>query len=173
MNNIRLYSILITCLIHLSFFAQGKETKVSNEAFNGMLKELLQHSVTEVLPEDCNNREEILYLDTRERKEYDVSHLPNAKWVGYTTFAKKRINDIPKDTKIVVYCTVGYRSEKIAEKLLKMGYQNVANLYGGIFEWIHSGKNVVNDSITNNVHTYNKEWAQWVDGSIANKIYEK
>ncbi len=42
---------------------------------------------------------------------------------------------IGEESKVVVYCSVGYRSEKIAEKLKAAGYKNVFNLYGGIFEW--------------------------------------
>jgi rhodanese-related sulfurtransferase len=73
-------------------------------------------------------------IDSREKREFEVSHIDNAVWVGYDTFKMKRIKHIPKDQKIVVYCSVGYRSEKIAEKLIKKGYTKVSNLYGGVFE---------------------------------------
>ena len=169
-NKMRFKLIMVSFLLGVSFFAQGQK-KVTSEAFNTMLQSLLQHSVPEVLPMDCVTSTEVVYLDAREKKEYEVSHLPNARWVGYNTFKLKKVQDIDKNTPIVVYCTVGFRSEKIAEKLLNAGYSNVANLYGGIFEWMHAGKTVMNDSITQNVHTYDKEWSQWFDENSGNKIY--
>lgn len=166
----RLKFILISFLLGISFFAQGQK-KVSNEAFDTMLQSLLQHSVPEVLPKDCVTSTEVIYLDAREKKEYEVSHLPNAQWIGYESFQLKNIKHIQKDHKLVVYCTVGFRSEKVTEKLIAAGYTNVANLYGGIFEWMHTSNNVVKDSVTKNVHTYNKEWSQWLSEGVGNKIY--
>ena len=166
----RLQFVLASFLLGFSFFAQGQK-KVSNDAFDTMLHSLLQHSVPEVLPEDCNTYNEIIYLDARENKEYQVSHIQNAEWIGYDSFTLKNVKHIPKDKKIVVYCTVGFRSEKVAEKLIKAGYTNVANLYGGIFEWMHTDNKVMNDSITKDVHTYNKEWSQWLAKDTGNKIY--
>lgn len=162
--------LFLLLTLGISFFAQGQK-KVSNEKFDNMLQSLLQHSVTEVTPEECATSTEVLYLDAREKKEYEVSHLPNAKWIGYTNFKLKRMQNIPKDTKIIVYCTVGLRSEKIAQKITNAGFSNVSNLYGGIFEWMHMGKKVMNDSVTKNVHTYNKEWSQWLNDNTGNKIY--
>lgn len=166
----RLHIIIVSFLLGVSFFAQGQK-KVTNEAFDTMLQSLLQHSVPEVLPEDCSTSTEVIYLDARERKEYETSHLPNAQWVGYDTFRMKNVKSIPKDQKLIVYCTVGFRSEKVAEKLIKAGYTNVANLYGGIFEWMHTDNKIVNDSVTKNVHTYNKEWSKWLQEGTGNKIY--
>jgi rhodanese-related sulfurtransferase len=41
---------------------------------------------------------------------------------------------------------VGYRSEKVTEKLQKAGFTQVSNLYGGIFEWVNQGYPIVNQS---------------------------
>jgi len=51
-----------------------------------------------------------------------------------------------------------------------MGYSNVSNLYGGIFEWVHQNKNVYqNNSTTQKIHTYDKEWSKWL--KKGEKIY--
>jgi len=65
---------------------------------------------------------------------------------------------------MVVYCSIGYRSEKIGEKLLRLGYKNVYNLYGSIFEWANEKYQLVgsNGKTTNRVHSYNKSWSKWV-----------
>lgn len=154
-------------LISFTVFSQKKTV---NTEFSEMLNILLSHSVKEVLPNEIVNENNVLFLDAREKKEYDVSHIKNAKWIGYNTFKTKRIKDIPKDKPIVVYCTVGYRSEKITEKLQKMGYANVSNLYGGIFEWVHQNKKVYIDTLTTEkIHTFNKDWSKWLEKG--KKIY--
>ena len=118
-----------------------------------------------------NSTEKIILLDTRSKDEFGVSHLPNAYFLDSDDFETEKVNRIKRDTPIVVYCTVGYRSERIGEKLLKMGFINVHNLYGGIFEWVNNGNSVVNSSshVTDSVHTYNKNWSQWLVKGV--KVY--
>jgi len=108
-----------------------------------------------------------ILLDAREAKEYNVSHLKNAVFVGSDHFKlKETLKKLPKDknTKIVVYCSLGIRSETIAHKLMKEGYTNIYNLYGGIFEWKNNNFQVV-DTLGNNtekVHTFSKSWSKWL-----------
>ncbi len=156
-------------IIYVVFLWSGllfAQKQVSNAAFGEMLANLLQHSVHEVLPNEIEDTTSVLFLDAREKKEFKVSHIKNATWVGYSTFKLKRVKNIAKDTPIVVYCTVGYRSEKVAEQLKEAGFSNVSNLYGGIFEWMHQHKKIhcKNQDIeeTENVHTFDEEWSQWL-----------
>jgi rhodanese-related sulfurtransferase len=97
------------------------------------VKKLYRNSVPVVRNAQVSTRATL--LDTREREEFNVSHLPRARWVGYDDFDLKRVANIPKTDTIIVYCSIGYRSERIGEKLKKAGYTNVYNLYGGIFQW--------------------------------------
>jgi len=105
----------------------------------------------------------LVFLDTREAEEYAVSHIPGARLVPYNGFKVESLEAIPKDAPIVVYCSVGYRSERIGEKLLEAGYTNVHNLYGGIFNWYFEGGELVNmnNDSTDRIHTYNKKWSKW------------
>jgi rhodanese-related sulfurtransferase len=110
-------------------------------------------------------------LDTRSYREYEVSHIEGAIWVGYDEFELSKLTSISKDKKVVVYCSVGYRSGKIGEKLTKAGYTQVYNLWGGIFDWVNKGKPVVNDKgATNLIHGYNKKWGKWL--TRGEKVYE-
>ena len=108
-----------------------------------------------------------ILLDAREIKEYKVSHIKNAIFVGYDHFKmKEALTKLPKDknAKIVVYCSLGIRSEIVAHQLIKKGYTNVFNLYGGIFEWKNNNFEVI-DTLGNNtekVHTFNKDWSKWL-----------
>ncbi|GAA3510298.1 hypothetical protein GCM10022393_24450 [Aquimarina addita] len=162
------YFFLLAFTITLStIFSQEK---VMDIAFDTMLRDLLSHTVQEVVPEDIKGEYNILFLDAREKSEFKISHIENAKWVGFTNFNLAQVKDVSKDQKIIVYCSVGYRSEKIAEKLERDGFTDVSNLYGGIFEWVHQGKNVFDKKgETEKVHTFNKEWSQWLQKGV--KVY--
>jgi len=107
----------------------------------------------------------LLILDTREPKEYKISHIKNAIYVGYDNFSISSMSKYSKSgVTIVCYCSVGYRSQKIAEKLLKSGYKKVYNLYGVIFNWVNEG-NAIEDSNgneTKKIHGYSKDWSKWL-----------
>jgi len=106
-----------------------------------------------------------ILLDARERKEYDVSHIPGALYLGYKKPQYDILDNINKDELIIIYCSIGYRSEKIGQKLKKKGYKNVLNLYGSIFEWANRDYPLYNnqDQVVKQIHGYNKKWSQWVD----------
>lgn len=114
----------------------------------------------------------LVLLDTREAEEYAVSHLRGAVHVGYKEFDKNAVADLPKDAEIVVYCSVGKRSEEIGERLKKTGFTNVQNLWGGIFDWTNCGYPVVNsegDEVCR-VHPYSPIWGLWINK--CEKTYE-
>ena len=144
-----------------------------NPKFDKTIANWLSFTVPTVSPNDVKKMNNTLVLDAREREEYDVSHLPNAVFIGYKNFEKNTLSDIPKDKPIIVYCSIGYRSEKIGEKLQKMGYTKVYNLYGSIFEWVNEGNQVVDNqgNTTKKVHTFNKSWSKWVDDNKAEKVW--
>lgn len=143
------------------------------------ISELLQkHNTSSIYYISVNNLKanlkRFVILDAREPNEYKVSHLKNAIHVGYNNFDLNYTSSNLKDknTRIVVYCSVGIRSEDIAEKLQKAGYKNIYNLFGGIFEWKNK-QNTVVDSLNNpteKIHTFNKEWSKWLKTGI--KVYE-
>tara|TARA_B100000795_G_scaffold234931_1_gene194337 strand:- start:3795 stop:4289 length:495 start_codon:yes stop_codon:yes gene_type:complete len=114
-------------------------------------------------------------LDAREEKEFKVSHLKNALFVGYDSFKlKETLKKLPKDkdATIVVYCSLGIRSEIIAHKLIKEGYTSVYNLYGGIFEWKNNDFKVMDTlgNTTEKIHAFNKYWSKWL--TKGEKVYE-
>jgi len=164
-------------LLIFVFFGLGcqAQNKVKNPTYDLMLQSLLSHTVEETKVEDLKTEklEDYILLDAREKNEFEVSHMENAVWIGYDDFAKSRVADIPKDAKVLVYCSVGYRSEKITEKMLELGFEDVANLYGGLFEWVNQGNEVVNEKEekTTQVHAYYKLWGAWLDTNKENKVY--
>lgn len=107
----------------------------------------------------------LILLDTREKLEFDVSHLPGSTLAAYSSFSADELKNLERSTPIVVYCTIGYRSERIGEKLKAAGFTNVHNLYGGIFHYKNEGGIVVTSSndTTDKVHTYNKQWSRFLE----------
>jgi rhodanese-related sulfurtransferase len=141
------------------------QKKVATGSFNTLLKMMLKHDVKEITVPEAVAKKNVLFADAREKKEFDVSHINNALFAGYDDFSLSRLNNIPKDREIIVYCSIGKRSEKITEKLMEAGYTNVSNLYGGIFEWVNQGNSVVdlNNRNTNKVHAFGKFWGRWLE----------
>jgi rhodanese-related sulfurtransferase len=158
----RRYLLIIIC-----FFTTNLSAQIKNPEFKLVLDSTYHHSIPLISVEDFVklDKHELFVLDTREEEEFQVSHLKNARHVGYFWFDMRKIYDIPADATIVVYCSIGSRSEKIAEKLTEAGYKNVHNLYGGIFEWVNEGHPVYKESgvQTSEIHTYDKSWSHWVE----------
>ena len=154
-------------LLFLGLLASGFSQKptTGNEAFDAELNKLLDFSVPVISVDELNNQlNNVKLFDAREPSEFLISHLPNARHIGFENFKKDILKEIDKDEKIVLYCSVGYRSEKIGNKLQEMGFKNVYNLYGSIFEWVNKGYPVENFSDNNveKIHTYNQEWSYWI-----------
>ncbi len=173
--------ILLLSFLSIFFLRVGcaqkpsiKRAHCENEKFDKKVSQLINFSVPVISPDQLKDmQDEAIVFDTREPKEYKVSHIPGAKLLGYKKMDKSQLKGIDKDTPIVVYCSVGYRSEKIGEKLQKMGYTNVYNLYGSLFEWVNEGNGVVdeNGEKTKKVHTYNKKWSKWLDDGAGEKVW--
>lgn len=154
------FLIVVVLCIPVLVFGQDYLKK---KAYHRMVKSLIDHSVEEVRVEDIGEQE-VVWLDAREIKEFEVSRIKNAKFVGYDDFDLSRVEGIEKSTPIVVYCSVGYRSEKVAEQLQTAGFTQVTNLVGGIFDWHNQGKEVLDadNQPTNRVHGYSKSWGIWL-----------
>ncbi len=118
--------------------------------------------------------EDVVILDAREISEAEVSTIEGAQSVGFNNFSVEEISEkiTNKEQPIIVYCSLGIRSEEIGEKLQKAGYTNVQNLYGGIFEWKNKGYPTFNSAKkeTDSIHTFSKAWSKWLLKGIP--VYE-
>ncbi|MCF1750779.1 rhodanese-like domain-containing protein [Mariniradius sediminis] len=85
-----------------------------------------------------------LVLDVRTAAEVAEGHLPNAVNIDiYGSDFMAKVQELPKDREILVYCTVGARSQQAADILSKQGFAKVYNLDGGIVAWQRNGFEVV------------------------------
>ena len=156
-----LYTLIMALLIVTTY---GQKPENYDNDLKAMYKNTIPLITPEELSEEMQTDTTIVLLDAREPGEYKVSHLDGAELVGFNEFKMKSVKNIPKDAEIVVYCSLGVRSEIVAEKLKEAGYTNVKNLYGGIFEWVYDNQKIVDKKgkETEKVHAYDAEWSKWL-----------
>ncbi|MAZ27443.1 MAG: rhodanese [Cytophagaceae bacterium] len=119
------------------------------------------------------HRDLYIIIDTRARREFEVSHIPGAIWLGEKPDKENlaaNIND--KKRPILLYCSLGVRSEDYGERMQRWGYNNIKNLYGGIFAWKDAGYDVVNahNKKTDSIHVYNRHWGKYLH--TGKKVYD-
>ena len=108
-----------------------------------------------------------LLLDARSVEEYEVSHLPGAVRVDPDAEPPTLPDGLAKDVPIVAYCSVGYRSSVLANRLMEAGYSEVWNLEGSIFEWANEGRPVYRgDREVRQVHPYDRRWGRLLDRDL-------
>ena len=108
------------------------------------------------LKEKIDKEADILIIDTRTEEEYNVSFIPKAKLLSYKS-EKTEIaeflqqNEVEKREAVVCYCSLGYRSSVLAEKIQTCLPEpdlqvEVYNLEGSIFQWVNRDLGVSNPS---------------------------
>ena len=162
MRNI--FSIFFSVII-LSACAQKDFDATVNSYLNYTVDTISTNHLVHIL-------DSVKLVDARSTNEYSTSKIEGAQFIDYDNPDFKNLT-LDKNDKIVVYCTIGYRSEKIAEKLKKKGYKNVYNLYGGILQWVNDSNSVCapNGMNTNFVHTYDESWGKWMTNTNFQKVY--
>jgi len=166
--------IALIMFVAITACTQTDFNRTINPEFEKEVDSYLNYSVPAITVKNLVKiKDDVVLLDAREMKEYEVSHIPGAKYVGFDDFDESLLEGIDKDKRIVVYCSIGYRSEKIGEKLKKLGYSNAYNLFGSIFEWANEGQELEDKTgkTTNKLHTYNKKWSKWVNEGAAEKVW--
>ena len=117
--------------------------------------------------DESPQRENLLLFDVRESEEYAVSHLQGARPTPSKDEAQKALQGVPSDQRIVLYCSVGYRSSELAQFLMKKGYTEVYNLEGSIFTWANEGRPVYRgNERVKVVHPYDRIWDRLLKKSL-------
>lgn len=159
-----------TRILFFGLFFLFTSSYAQSLAYKTLLDGLYDKSFPTVRAEQINDLSNYQVLDAREKSEFDVSHLSGAKWVGYEYFDLKNVENLDRNEPVLVYCTVGARSQEIGKKLQEAGFTRVYNLYGGIIQWSNLDKPLEADGKpTNKVHTYSKSWGIWL--SKGEKVY--
>ncbi|MCC6875435.1 MAG: rhodanese-like domain-containing protein [Sandaracinaceae bacterium] len=99
-----------------------------------------------------------LLLDSRQESEFAVSHLRGARRIDPD---HPRSDGLPRDRRLVVYCSVGWRSGSVADALRRAGFRDVFNLEGGVFGWANAGLPVHRgEREVRAVHPYDAVWGR-------------
>ena len=129
-NGLMLFIILISGSIFLSSCYEG---------FTGpegeMLLKYLQPAELKVLTE--SPVENIWLIDVRPRAAYQKGHIPTA-YSFPSGEIQKRLNELPKDKYLILYCETGGRAQAVLNKLLQEGYTRLMN-WGGFSRWPYTG----------------------------------
>ena len=101
----------------------------------------------------------LVLLDVREPDEFAVSHLRGAVRVTAPDRAAALLRDAPADATVVAYCSVGYRSARLAAALRDRGLADVRNLEGSIFRWANEDRPLFRgDTPVRHVHPFDETW---------------
>jgi rhodanese-related sulfurtransferase len=84
-----------------------------------------------------------ILIDVRTPEEFAAGHIAGAQIINVndSTF-KEKINLLPKEKEIFVYCRSGKRSLTAAEILQKNGFDRIYNLDKGILGWEGKGYDI-------------------------------
>ncbi|MCC5636265.1 rhodanese-like domain-containing protein [Nostoc sp. CHAB 5844] len=101
-------------------------------------------------------------LDARSQAEYAVSHIKTSVRIDPVKPDLTALSKVSLDTPIVVYCSVGYRSAKVAQNLQREGFTQIFNLSGGLFQWANEERPIFKDDEqpTQLVHPYDAIWGK-------------
>jgi len=106
------------------------------------------------------NNPKTVFVDVRKKKEQEISTIPGA------ITQKQFLADLDRYSQmnIVAYCTISYRSGKLAEKMAKKGV-TIINLQAGLLGWVHAGGPLVDGNLqVKKLHVYGKKWDLAPDG---------
>jgi len=103
-----------------------------------------QISWTEVF--NPEKKKELFLLDVRTEEEHALGSIESAVNIPVDDL-RRRIGELPRDRKIVLFCSVGLRAY-VAERILRQrGFSNVANLSGGYKTYSISAQKQSNEDI--------------------------
>jgi sulfur-carrier protein adenylyltransferase/sulfurtransferase len=81
-----------------------------------------------------------LFLDVRERDEWEEGHIPNAIHVSRGLLEAQIEQLVPdRTTPCILYCAVGARSALATKTLRELGYSAARSLTGGVADWVRLG----------------------------------
>ncbi len=125
MTSVALSTLLLT-------LASAQSVNVGKSGTQGkVLKKYIEPAELKRIVE--NPVDSIWIIDVRSEKAYSNGHIPTARSFPAGSVAN-RLNEIPKDKYLIIYCTVGANAQIVSKKLRKAGYRRYIN-WGGLSRW--------------------------------------
>lgn len=94
-----------------------------------------------VKPAYLEDLKEAYLIDVRPEISYKVNTIPGAVNIPISEI-RSRINEVPKDRKVILFCNTGHTSYIASRILIQRGFKNVYSLMGGIEIYKEMTKNV-------------------------------
>lgn len=105
-----------------------------------------------------------LLIDVRAEAEFKVSHLRGAVRAETEKALVAALAKREEGQAVVLYCSVGYRSAAMAERLRVLGHEDVSNLEGSLFEWANRGLPLYRGKKrVEVVHPYDEDWGRLLE----------
>lgn len=116
----------------------------------------------DALAEGLRSDDPPVVLDVRAPEEFAVAHIPGARRVAPGADVEALAADL-RDRDVVVYCSVGVRSDSLGGRLAALGV-SVRNLRGAVFGWANDGRPLVDaaGAPTDVVHPYSARWGRYL-----------
>lgn len=112
---------------------------------------------------DDPSRPPPVLVDVRAAAEYEVSHLPGALRAESAAELALALDALPPGRALVLYCSVGWRSSRLADELRALQpAREIHNLDGSIFQWAGEGRPLAGPggAPTARVHPYDAQWGR-------------
>lgn len=110
----------------------------NDEAVEAMQEYLMfsEYEAGIILPQQINEEifNSVLFVDTRDEEQYEAATIPGAVHIEWREVLD-RIDEIPEDTKTVLFCNTGSLSAQAAFALRVAGRSNVVVLQTGFIGW--------------------------------------
>ena len=111
----------------------------------------------------------LLLVDVRSPEEFAVSHLRGAINLQAAEQIAEAVRK-HKAEKTILYCSVGFRSSRVAHVLTERGVPGIVNLEGSIFQWANEGRTVYQgNKVVQQVHPYGKRWTGLLNQGLASE----
>lgn len=117
-------------------------------------------------------------IDMRNHYESEIGHFENAVCPDVDTFRDEiqwvlENYKAEKDKQYLLYCTGGIRCEKASAFLINNGFENVAQLYGGIIEYAQQIKQLnIPSKFKGKNFVFDERLGESVDGTIISRCHQ-
>jgi rhodanese-related sulfurtransferase len=112
----------------------------ANEAVIEAMGEYLMFQEYEsgiILPQQIDQSvfEAVTWIDTRDSEQFDKQTIPGAIHIEWRQVIE-RMDEIPTDRKVIVFCNTGSLSAQAAFALRVAGFDNVVVMQSGFLGWL-------------------------------------
>lgn len=131
-----LSSLLMSLAILFSGFTSANEAAIEAMAEYLMFQE---YESGIILPQQIDQSvfEAVTFIDTRDIEQFEKQTIPGAMHIEWRQVLE-RMDDIPTDQKVIVFCNTGSLSAQAAFALRVAGFDNVVVMQGGFLGWLEN-----------------------------------